>query len=142
MSSSELVNFERLNWGQNIKENWNTEIPTYWHNQSLWSSFKLYSSEVLLLSNQVRIETKSLTITELKNENKRRLEVVWDLSEKGYSPKEISVYLNENGFKRKYSNKPFNRLDVGMMKLKYKRRLESIKDINVNIGKWKVRFFR
>ena len=55
----------------------------------LWSSFKLYSSEVLLLSNQVRIETKSLTITELKNENKRRLEVVWDLSEQGYSPKEI-----------------------------------------------------
>ena len=49
------------------------------------------------------------------------MEVVWDLSEKGYSPKEISVYLNENGFKRKYSNKPFNRLDVGMMKIKYKR---------------------
>ena len=50
----------------------------------LWSSSKLYSSEVLLFSNQVTIETKSLTITELKNENKRRLEVVWDLSEKGY----------------------------------------------------------
>ena len=108
----------------------------------LWSSFKLYSSEVLLLSNQVTIETKSLTITELKNENKRRLEVVWDLSEQGYSPKEISVYLNENGFKRKYSNKPFNRLEVGMMKIKYKRRLESMKDIKVNIGKWNVWFFR
>ena len=70
------------------------------------------------------------------------MEVVWDLSEQGYSPKEISVYLNENGFKRKYSNKPFNRLDVGMMKLKYKRRLDSMKDIKVNIGKWKVRFFK
>ena len=116
--------------------------PPYTTQMPLWSSSKLHSSEVLLLSNQVTIETKSLTITELKNENKRRLEVVWDLSEQGYSPKEISVYLNENGFKRKYSNKPFNRLDVGMMKLKYKRRLESIKDINVNIGKWKVRFFR
>ena len=96
----------------------------------------------MLLKNHIIIETPALTIPKLSDNAQNKLEQVWQLSQGGMTPTEISDLFNKNEIDRKYSNKPYTSKDVGMMKLKYKKRLQRVKKKSVEIGNWKVEFFR
>ena len=70
------------------------------------------------------IETPALTIPELSDDAKDRLDEVWRLSQDGMTPTQISKIFNERRASRKYSDKPYTPKDIGMIKLKYKKRLQ------------------
>ena len=95
----------------------------------------------MLLKTITKIETRALTIPELSDDAKDRLEIVWQLSQDGMTPKEISNLFNQNAVNRKYSSKQYTSKDIGMMKLKYKKRLQRQKQKIVKIGDWEVQFF-
>ena len=106
---------------------------------SLWSRFKLNMfPNAMILKNNIIIETPALTIPELSDDAKDRLDEVWRLSQDGMTPTQISKILNERLAKRKYSDKPYTPKDIGMIKLKYKKRLQRQKEFKVSIGDWKV----
>ena len=96
----------------------------------------------MILKNNIIIETPALTIPELSDDAKDRLDEVWRLSQDGMTPTQISKILNERLAKRKYSDKPYTPKDIGMIKLKYKKRLQRQKEFKVSIGDWEVEFLK
>ena len=96
----------------------------------------------MILKNNIIIETPALTIPELSDNAKDRLDEVWRLSQDGMTPTQISKIFNERLARRKYSDKPYTVKDIGMMRLKYRKRLERSKELTVTVGKWKVEFLK
>jgi hypothetical protein len=96
----------------------------------------------MLLKTLTVIETPALTIPFLTEENLNRLEAVWRMSNDGLSSGEICKIFNDKKVIRKYSDKPYTVKDIGMMKLKYRKRLERSKELTVTVGKWKVEFLK
>ena len=96
----------------------------------------------MLLKSFTIIETPALTIPFLTEENLNRLEAVWRMSNDGLSSSEICKIFNDKKVIRKYSDKPYTVKDIGMMRLKYRKRLERSKELTVTVGKWKVEFLK
>ena len=104
--------------------------------------FGLSEPNVMLLKTLTVIETPALTIPFLTEENLNRLEAVWRMSNDGLSSSEICKIFNDKKVIRKYSDKPYTVKDIGMMRLKYRKRLERSKELTVTVGKWKVEFLK
>ena len=96
----------------------------------------------MLLKTLTVIETPALTIPFLTEENLNRLEAVWRMSNDGLSSSEICKIFNDKKVIRKYSDKPYTVKDIGMMRLKYRKRLERSKELTVTVGSWKVEFLK
>ena len=96
----------------------------------------------MLLKTLTVIETPALTIPFLTEENLNRLEAVWRMSNDGLSSSEICKIFNDKKVIRKYSDKPYTPKDIGMIKLKYKKRLQRQKEFKVSIGDWEVEFLK
>ena len=108
-----------------------------------WSRFKLYQyPNLLLLQCTVKLETKSLTVPDLSIEHSSRLSEVWDLSELGVSTSEISKIFNEKGYQRKYVDKPYTQKDISMMRIKYRKQLNRISNVDVEQSKWTIQWYR
>lgn len=96
----------------------------------------------MLLQCTVKLETKSLTVPDLSIEHSSRLSEVWDLSELGVSTSEISKIFNEKGYQRKYVDKPYTQKDISMMRIKYRKQLNRISNVDVEQSKWTIQWYR
>ena len=96
----------------------------------------------MLLQCTVKLETKSLTVPDLSIEHSLRLSEVWELSELGVSTLEISKIFNEKGYQRKYLDKPYTQKDISMMRVKYRKRLSRISNVDVEQSKWTIKWYR
>jgi hypothetical protein len=106
--------------------------------QSQWSRIKIkYKNNCILLKCIVKVTTNSFNLQSIKPHYEERIREVINLSELGYSNKEISEIFNKKGYQKWVSNTPFNRFDIGMIKQKHKKRL--LKQFQtIEIGKWEI----
>ena len=76
------------------------------------------------------IETSSTSIVGIGHKKEERLEFIKSLSDKGMSNREITDYLNSNGYKTPKGNTYYPNLIWGTLK-KYKKRLDRKIDYKV-----------
>ena len=99
--------------------------------QSQWNKFRIiYGSYRLFIEYNTLIETSSTSIIGIGQNKEERLEFIKSLSDKGMSNREITDYLNSNGYKTPNGNTYYPNLIWGTLK-KYKKRLDRKIDYKV-----------
>ena len=83
----------------------------------------IYGNYRIVLDFTVVTSSKKLGLIELNPLHLSRLELMENQYRDGNSYKQISDYLNSNGFRKKLTNGLYSRRDVSMSLLKYRRRL-------------------
>ena len=105
-----------------------------WRNPSLWNNFrKIYGKDFkLFIEYRVIIETQKLSLFNLNEKRKNRLELINSLSKNGFNSAEISRYLNINNLTSPRGN-PYTPKLIWVTLDKYNNRLrrkESFKIIH------------
>ena len=93
-------------------------------NQSQWNNFRIiYGSYRIVVDFSVVISSKKLGLIQLNTQQLNRLTLMENQYRDGRSYQEISDYLNFNGFRKSRTGGRYNRKDVIMSLLKYRKRL-------------------
>ena len=98
-------------------------------NRLRWSNFEIIiqPSTKVFISNTLQILTDSLSLYFIEEKHKKLLDLIYDLSEnQNLTSKEISDYLNDNGYKTVRGNSEFYPKLVWMILKKYRKRLSRI----------------
>tara|TARA_B100001093_G_scaffold475665_1_gene501406 strand:- start:1901 stop:2269 length:369 start_codon:yes stop_codon:yes gene_type:complete len=91
---------------------------------SQWNNFRIiYGKHKLFIKFKVIVETQKLSIWNLNPERLFRLELMKSLSDKGFSTREISDYLNDRNIRTVRTNIQYTPKDVWVGLQKYKIRL-------------------
>ena len=112
-----------------------------WINQEIlpslsqWSSFHYIKDDLsnLVFGFDVQVKTKSLTVTETSDKFKFCLKLIGELYEKGMSNKEISDYLNNNGFLTP-NNNAYNQKSIWGTLRQIKERENRLKNTEFFVG--------
>ena len=94
-----------------------------------WSNLEIIiqPSTKVFISNTLQILTDSLSLYFIEEKHKKLLDLIYDLSEnQNLTSKEISDYLNDNGYKTVRGNSEFYPKLVWMILKKYRMRLRRI----------------
>ena len=89
-------------------------------------------------TNVLDITTSSLSLDYINPKNKKRLDLIIKLHNKGKSNKQIVEILKSKGFKRRNKKDDYKVKDVWVCIQKLKKRQLRKRKININIGYWKV----
>ena len=93
-----------------------------WQNQLRWNKFRItYGKYKLFIRYNVLIKSKKLGVFRLGHHRLSKLELMDELSNKGYSNKEISNYLNQHNIKTPKGLDYYPKL-VWVTLFKYRRR--------------------
>ena len=103
-------------------------IPLQWNNLRL-----TYKNYRLFVRYNVLVKTKRLGVFRLGQHRLDRLELIEDLSDKGYSNKQISQYLNDNGLKPQRVDRYTPKLIWGLRKKFQKRNDRFLEDEVIRI---------
>ena len=89
-----------------------------------WNNFRItYGSYRIVVDFSVIISSKKLGLIQLDTQQLNRLKLMENQYRDGRSYQEISDYLNLNGFRKSRTDGRYNRKDVSMSLLKYRKRL-------------------
>ena len=115
------------------------KIGLYFKSTQLqWSRFKLYdSTQLKILKCNVKLTSKYLIKPNIKPHHLERIEEVLRLRGLGYQNKQIAEIFNQRGWKKWVGNPTYNRLDIGMMVLKWKKR-QNLNTYQLEIGEWEI----
>ena len=94
-----------------------------------WSNLEIIIQPYtkVFISNTLQILTDSLSLYFIEENHKKLLDLIYDLSEnQNLTSKEISDYLNDNGYKTVRGNSEFYPKLVWMILKKYRMRLRRI----------------
>jgi len=94
-----------------------------------WSNLEIIIQPYtkVFISNTLQILTDSLSLYFIEENHKKLLDLIYDLSEnQNLTSKEISDYLNDNGYKTVRGNSEFYPKLVWMILKKYRKRLSRI----------------
>ena len=112
--------------------------PATWRNRSQWSRFKIYGpTKFKILKCNVKLTSKYLIKPNIKPHHLERIEEVLRLRGLGYQNKQIAEIFNQRGWKKWVGNPTYNRLDIGMMVLKWKKR-QNLNTYQLQIGEWEI----
>ena len=89
-------------------------------------------------TNTLDISTSSLSLDYINPKNKKRLDFIMKLHNKGKTNKQIVEILKSKGIKRRNKNDDYSIKDVWVCIQKIKKRKLRLKDINFKLGKWKI----
>ena len=99
-----------------------------------WNKFRItYGDYRLFIRYNVLLKTKRLGVFRLGQHRLDRLELIEDLSDKGYSNKQISQYLNDNGLKPQRVDQYTPKLIWGLRKKFQKRNDRFLEDEVIRI---------
>ena len=106
-----------------------------WLSPLQWSSFHYIKDDLsnLVFGFDVQVKTKSLTVTETSDKFKFCLKLIGELYEKGMSNKEISDYLNNNGFLTP-NNNAYNQKSIWGTLRQIKERENRLKNTEFFVG--------
>ena len=77
------------------------------------NKFKVsYPNIEIFLENELEINTDLLSMNWIGDKRLNRINLIWDLHIKGFSNREITDYLNDNGLKTVISNKEYQCKDI------------------------------
>jgi len=94
-----------------------------------WSNLEIIIQPYtkVFISNTLQILTDSLSLYFIEENHKKLLDLIYDLSEnQNLTSREISDYLNDNGYKTVRGNSEFYPKLVWMILKKYRKRLSRI----------------
>ena len=102
------------------------------------SRSKIYdNSQVKILKCRVKIASKYLNKPNIKSHNLERIEEALRLRDLGFGNKQIAEILNRRGWRKWMGNPTYNRSDIGIMVLKWKKR-QNLNTYQLQIGEWEI----
>ena len=111
-----------------------------------WSEFKVthrnlpnfYSKNGYFFTNTIDIETEFLSLNYINPTNQYRLNVIMKLHNDGWSDKEIVIFLNLNGIKRRNKKDNYTMKNVWVCIGKLKKREQRKHYTQFKVGDWEV----
>ena len=114
--------------------------------QRRWNKFKVirrqlpnfYPNNVYFFTNNLDIETQSLSINYINPTNQNRLNLIMKLHNEGWSNKRIVTFLNLNGIERRNKKDDYKVKDIFMCLQKLKIREKRKSNIKYKLRKWEL----
>ena len=111
-----------------------------------WNKFKVirrqlpnfYPNNVYFFTNNLDIETQSLSINYINPTNQNRLNLIMKLHNEGWSNKRIVTFLNLNGIERRNKKDDYKVKDIFMCLQKLKIREKRKSNIKYKLRKWEL----
>ena len=111
-----------------------------------WSEFKVthrnlpnfYPKNGYFFTNTIDIETEFLSLNYINPTNQYRLNVIMKLHNDGWSDKEIVIFLNLNGIKRRNKKDNYTMKNVWVCISKLKKREQRKHYTQFKVGDWEV----